>query len=161
MEKIVDIKSIKKLSEKIRKEKKTIVFTNGCFDILHAGHVEYLKKSSEFGDVLVLGLNSDYSVRMIKGEKRPVICQEQRALVISSLSCVDYVVLFDEPDPENLIKTVKPDILVKGADWSEDQIIGADFVKAEGGRIKRIEFEHKISTTQIIKKIGKIYYGNR
>lgn len=140
---------------------KTVVFTNGCFDILHAGHVTYLQKARKLGDILVLGLNSDLSVKKIKGEKRPVIHQDQRAMVLSGLQCVDHVVLFDDPDPARLIETVCPDVLVKGADWPEDGIIGGDFVKGRGGRIERVAFEQDISTTSIIERIGRLYYGNR
>lgn len=142
-----------------RSEGKNIVFTNGCFDILHAGHVTYLARARAFGDLLVLGLNSDKSVRSIKGDKRPVVNQEQRACVVAALASVDLVVLFDDPDPETLIHTINPHVLVKGADWPEDQIVGADFVKAKGGRVERIAFEQDISTTRIIKRIGRRFYG--
>ena len=159
MDKTVSFSTIGMLSKRYKHEKKKVVFTNGCFDIVHAGHVKYLNHAATFGDILILGLNSDYSVKLIKGENRPVIGQEHRAAVVAALSSVDHVVVFDEPDPENLIKTVDPDILVKGADWSEDQIIGGDFVKKNGGRIERIDLEPEISTTTIIKRIGKLFYG--
>lgn len=147
------------LAEQYRAEHKSIVFTNGCFDIIHAGHVSYLNHAARLGDVLVLGLNSDSSVKQIKGEKRPVIVGSQRAKVVSALAFVDHVVMFDEPDPENLIKAICPDILVKGADWPEDKIIGGSFVKENGGRIERVVLEPDISTTKIIERIGELYYG--
>lgn len=142
-----------------RQQGKVIVFTNGCFDILHAGHVTYLARARAFGDLLVLGLNSDASVKGIKGDKRPVVTEDQRACVVSALACVDHVVLFDEPDPGSLIRVVNPHVLVKGADWPEDQIVGADFVKANQGRVERVAFEQDISTTRIIQRIGKRFYG--
>lgn len=159
MGKIISRPDIGAVCLEYRKKSKRIVFTNGCFDILHAGHVEYLNLSATFGDVLILGLNSDQSVQTIKGDKRPVVGQEHRAYVMAGLGCIDHVVLFDEPDPGDLIQEVCPDVLVKGADWPEDQIIGADFVKANGGTIERVAFEHDISTTKIIEKIGQLYYG--
>lgn len=161
MGKLVTLPEIKILSRQYKEAKKTIVFTNGCFDILHAGHVKYLTQAAEFGDILILGLNSDASVKSIKGEKRPVIGQDHRAIVIAALSCIDYIVLFDEPDPETLIETICPDVLVKGADWPEDQIVGADFVKQNKGRIERVALEPDLSTTKIIERIGELYYGKR
>ncbi len=136
-----------------------IVFTNGCFDILHAGHVRYLSAARAQGDVLVLGLNSDASVRKIKGPLRPVIREDQRAEVLAGLSCVDYIVLFDAPDPLALIEMVRPDVLVKGADWEERDIIGADVVKSLGGRVARIDMVPEISTSEIIQRILDRYSG--
>lgn len=159
MDKILSFSAIKTQCDKYRAAGKKIVFTNGCFDILHAGHVKYLTKAAEFGDVLILGLNSDQSVKCIKGEKRPVIGQEHRAYLLCALFCVDHVVLFDEPDPRKLIEAVSPDILVKGADWQENEILGGDFVKQNGGRIERVVLEPDISTTRIIERIGELYYG--
>lgn len=157
--KIISLKEAQNTCARYREQGKTIVFTNGCFDILHAGHVTYLAKARAFGDLLVLGLNSDLSVKSIKGDKRPVVNEAQRAIVVSALACVDHVVLFDAPDPEGVIRAVVPHVLVKGADWPEDQIVGADFVKANQGRVERIAFEQDISTTRIIKRIGKRFYG--
>ena len=134
-------------------KKKQIVFTNGCFDILHAGHARYLLTARSLGDVLVIGLNTDESVRSIKGPKRPLVDQAQRAEVLASLQCVDIVTFFDEPDPLALIHEVKPDILVKGADWALDHIIGGDFVTQNGGRVERIEAVPDISTTILIERI--------
>ncbi len=159
MSKIVTFTKIAAIAGQLRKAGKTVVFTNGCFDLVHAGHVKYLSAAADLGDVLVLGLNSDTSVKKIKGEKRPVIHQEQRACVVAALQMVDYVVLFDAPDPLELIETVCPDVLVKGADWAEDAIVGADFVTARGGRVARIDLAPGISTTTIIQRIGALYYG--
>lgn len=157
MNKIVHRSEIAAIAAKKRAENKQIVFTNGCFDILHAGHVNYLAAAAAQGDLLVLGLNSDQSVKRIKGEKRPVIHQNHRAQVVAALACVDYVVIFDEPDPEALIKMVNPHVLAKGADWAEDEIIGGDFVKQNGGRVARIILEPDISTSLIIEKIVKTF----
>jgi len=132
-----------------------VVFTNGCFDILHVGHVAYLKRARELGDVLVVGLNSDSSVRDIKGKLRPINKEADRAIVLSALYFVDFVTIFDGATPERLIRAVKPDILVKGADWKAEEIVGADFVKSYGGRVVRIPFIKGYSTTSVIDKIGK------
>lgn len=153
MNKILTRKEIAKEAARLKESGKRIVFTNGCFDILHAGHVRYLADARAQGDALVVGINSDESVRQIKGNKRPVISQEQRAEVLSGLSSVDYVVLFNEPDPLNLIREVNPDVLVKGGDWAEENIVGADYVKGKGGRIIRIPVVQGISTSSIIKRI--------
>ncbi len=155
--KIVDFSDIAVITEDLRTKGKTIVFTNGCFDLLHLGHVTYLSAAAELGDVLVIGLNSDMSVKTIKGEKRPVITQDQRASVVAALQMVDYVVLFDAPDPLTLIEAVCPDVLVKGADWTEDAIVGADVVKAKRGRVARIDLAPGISTTAIIQRICALY----
>ncbi len=138
---------------KLQKTGKRIVFTNGCFDILHVGHVRYLTAAKSEGDVLVVGLNSDVSVKSIKGEKRPIVSQAQRAEVLAGLTCVDYITFFDEPDPLTLIRSLVPDVLVKGDDWPEDRIIGADFVKSKGGRVVRVPVVPGASTSQIIKQI--------
>jgi D-beta-D-heptose 7-phosphate kinase/D-beta-D-heptose 1-phosphate adenosyltransferase len=134
-----------------------IAFTNGCFDILHAGHVRYLAAARATADMLVVGLNSDASVRMIKGNRRPLNPEALRAEVLAGLRCVDCVVLFNEPDPLTLIRTLQPDVLVKGADWAEDQIIGADVVKERGGRVARIDLVPDISTSSLIDTIRERY----
>lgn len=149
-----------RLGEKVRglqKQGYSIVFTNGCFDILHVGHVRYLNEAKNQGDILVVGMNSDNSVRRIKGEKRPIIREEQRAEVLASLSCIDYITIFSEIDPLRVIKIIKPNILIKGADWPEDKIIGADFVKKNGGRVIRIPVVPDISTSTIIDAIIERY----
>jgi len=130
-----------------------IVFTNGCFDILHRGHIEYLSQARDKGEVLIIGLNSDASVRRIKGEGRPVLDEMSRALVLASLRFVDGVVLFDEDTPYELIKLVQPDVLVKGGDYTEETIVGADIVKANGGEVVTIPIVEGYSTTEILRKI--------
>ena len=157
LSKIVTAGKLVSKLEKLRKSGKNIVFTNGCFDILHVGHVRYLAAARSEGDLLVVGLNSDASVRLIKGPKRPIVAQDQRAEVLASLGSVDYVVLFDEPDPLVLIQMLKPNILVKGEDWTEDNIVGADFVKSKGGKIVRINFADRSSSTGIIERIVERY----
>ncbi|HIP43703.1 MAG TPA: D-glycero-beta-D-manno-heptose 1-phosphate adenylyltransferase [Aquifex aeolicus] len=152
--------SLERLLEILKEEKrkgKVVVFTNGCFDVIHAGHVDYLEKAKKLGDILVVGLNSDYSVRRIKGEKRPIIPQEMRAKVLSSLKPVDYIVIFEEDTPAKLIDAIKPDVLVKGGDWPLEKIVGKDFVESYGGKALTIPFEYDISTSQIIEKIIKLY----
>ena len=129
-----------------------MVFTNGCFDILHRGHVEYLSKASDMGDVLIVGLNTDASVHRLKGEGRPINNQEARALVLASLSFVDVVVLFDEDTPYELIKAVRPDVLVKGADYKPSEIVGYDIVTSYGGEVETVPLEEGYSTTSIISK---------
>ena len=155
--KILKLSDLVKVLESLREAGKRIVFTNGCFDILHAGHVRYLTAARSKGDVLVLGLNSDVSVKSIKPENRPIVSQDQRAEVLAGLTCVDYITIFDEPDPLVLIQTIKPDVLIKGADWKETDIIGSDVVKSYGGNVVRIEVVPGISTSRIIEKILKVY----
>jgi D-beta-D-heptose 7-phosphate kinase/D-beta-D-heptose 1-phosphate adenosyltransferase len=132
---------------------KKIVFTNGCFDILHMGHVRYLAAAKSHGQILVVGLNSDQSVQRIKGAKRPIVGQAQRAEVLASLWCVDYVTIFNAADPLKLIESLKPDVLVKGADWPKQEIIGADVVQKNGGRVIRVAVVPDISTSIIIQRI--------
>ncbi len=151
--KVKSLETVKEILEERRKKGQIVVFTNGCFDILHAGHVDYLQKARALGDILVVGLNSDISIKKIKGDLRPINYESFRASVLSALECVDYIIIFDEETPERLIKELKPDVLVKGADWDEDKIVGANFVKSYGGKVVRIEFSYNISTTKIIEKI--------
>lgn len=141
----------------LKAQGKRIVFTNGVFDIIHRGHVEYLIEAKNLGDILIVGLNSDISVKMIKGDKRPIVAEENRAFVLANLKPVDYVVIFSEDTPYNTIKRIVPDILVKGADWDEDKIVGSDIVKQSGGVIKRITFVENNSSTNIIEKIIQLY----
>ena len=136
---------------------KKIVFTNGCFDLLHVGHVKYLQKARTFGDLLVLGLNSDDSVKRLKGEKRPLICGEERAHILAALDCVDYVTVFDEDTPINLIQLLKPDVLVKGADYAVESVVGHDLVQEWGGRVELVEFVGGRSTTTLIDRIIEAY----
>jgi rfaE bifunctional protein nucleotidyltransferase chain/domain len=156
-EKVKSIEELKELIKKRREKGQIMVFTNGCFDILHVGHIHYLSSARSLGDFLVVGLNSDESVKKIKGSLRPINSEKERAYALSALECVDYIVFFDEETPEKLIKELKPDILVKGADWEEEKIVGATFVKSYGGKVERIPFKFDVSTTKIIEKILKIY----
>ena len=155
--KIVEVKELINRIDPLRRSGKQVVFTNGCFDIMHAGHVRYLAAARSEGEILIVGINSDKSVKSIKGKNRPIMPQDQRAEVLAGLWCVDYIVFFDEPDPLRLIQTIKPDVLVKGEDWDEDKIIGADSVKADGGRVVRVAVVPDISTSMIIEKIVKQY----
>ncbi len=136
-----------------RREKQTIVFTNGCFDILHRGHVDYLSKAADLGNKLIIGVNTDASVSKLKGPHRPIQDQESRMLILASLAFVDAVILFDEPTPYELIKLVQPDILVKGSDYQVENIVGYDIVQAKGGEIKTIDFIPGYSTSAIESKI--------
>lgn len=156
-EKLKTLEELKILVKKRKEKGQIMVFTNGCFDILHAGHTHYLSSARSLGDFLVVGLNSDKSVKKIKGILRPINSEKERAYALSALECVDYIVFFDEETPEKLIKALKPDVLVKGADWEEEKIVGADFVKSYGGKIERISFKFDTSTTKIIEKILDIY----
>jgi len=149
----LSIESMVEAAEAHRAAGERIVFTNGCFDLLHAGHVRYLSAARAEGDLLVVGLNSDASVKRIKVPGRPVVPENQRAEVLSALACVDYVILFDEPDPGNLIRQIAPDVLVKGADWPEGHIIGADTVKARGGKVVRVPLVPEVSTSALIRRI--------
>lgn len=148
---IKSFKQIKKIATRLKEQNKKIVFTNGCFDILHKGHVSYLNIAKSFGDVLILGLNSDASVKRLKGESRPINCEDDRAYILSALECVDYVVIFDEDTPYELISKTKPDVLVKGADYEGKEVIGSDIAK----ETKLVEFIDGKSTTSTIKKIQK------
>lgn len=154
--KLKSINEITEILENLKVGGKKIVFTNGCFDIIHAGHVHYLRRAKSLGDVLIIGLNSDESVKRLKGNTRPINDQQARATVLSAFSCVDYIVIFEEDTPYNLISHIKPDILVKGGDWSEEEIVGADIVRAYGGKIKSLDFIPGRSTSDIINKIKEL-----
>ncbi|HEY6007972.1 MAG TPA: bifunctional D-glycero-beta-D-manno-heptose-7-phosphate kinase/D-glycero-beta-D-manno-heptose 1-phosphate adenylyltransferase HldE [Geobacteraceae bacterium] len=151
--KIKNVDVLTQLLAADRKRGRRVVFTNGCFDLLHAGHVKYLQKARSFGDLLVLGLNSDVSVRRLKGENRPLIGEAERAHLLAALSCIDYVVIFEEDTPLQLIEAVRPDVLVKGGDYAPEQVVGKDFVESYGGRLELVEFVDGKSTTGIIEKI--------
>ena len=152
-EKVLDRNSLKEKVDTLRKEGKVVVFTNGCFDLIHIGYIRLLQKAREQGDCLVVAVNSDRSVRQIKGPPRPIIPEGQRAEVVAALACVDWVTIFDEPDPLILIKLLKPDALVKGSDWPEEKIVGALEVKEAGGKVVRVQLMPGISTTALIQKI--------
>ncbi len=154
------ILSTARAAERLNAERsagRRVVFTNGCFDLLHAGHVRYLAEARNLGDLLVVGLNSDASVRRIKGSRRPINDQSRRAEVLAALACVDLVVVFDEDDPLRLIEALRPDILVKGADWNEADIVGADQVRASGGTVSTVPLAPGVSTTAIIERILERY----
>lgn len=155
--------SIEQLQRELSKRKSLsprhpprVVFTNGCFDILHVGHARYLKDARALGDILVVGLNSDASVKRIKGETRPVVNENDRAELLSSLASVDYVVLFNDDTPLALIENVAPDVLVKGGDWAPEQIVGSKFVLARGGEVRSLPFHPGRSTTSILERIQKL-----
>ena len=130
-----------------------VVFTNGCFDLLHRGHTRYLERARALGDALVVGINSDASVRTLKGSGRPIVPAEQRAEVLAALAAVDYVVVFDELDPARVIRAVRPDVLVKGGDWPVSQIVGADFVRSMGGRVRSLPYVEGASTSALIGRV--------
>ncbi|MFH0877299.1 MAG: D-glycero-beta-D-manno-heptose 1-phosphate adenylyltransferase [Candidatus Omnitrophota bacterium] len=148
--KVVRLNGLQKILK--RRRKKRLVFTNGCFDILHAGHVRYLQKAKEKGDLLVVGLNSDASTQRLKGKNRPINPQADRAKVLAALACVDYVVVFDQETPERLIAALKPSVLVKGGDWPLKKIVGREFVESCGGKVLVIPLLKGRSTTSILKK---------
>ncbi len=154
---ILSREELKKVRAELKSQNKKVVFTNGCFDLIHSGHVDYLVKAKQLGDVLIVGLNTDASVRRIKGEKRPILTQDERAFIVSNLKPVDYVTFFDEDTPAEIIADLIPDILVKGADWSIDKIVGRDVVEANGGEVKTIEFVNDQSTSKIIQTILNRY----
>jgi rfaE bifunctional protein nucleotidyltransferase chain/domain len=152
--KIRELPDAKKEVERLRSKNKKIVFTNGCFDILHIGHARYLYAAREMGDFLIVAMNSDRSVKAIKGSDRPIMNQSERSEMLASLECVDMVIIFDEDSPMEVIRHLMPDILVKGGDWKEEDIIGADVVRAAGGQIRTIPYIRGYSTSGIIKRIG-------
>jgi D-beta-D-heptose 7-phosphate kinase/D-beta-D-heptose 1-phosphate adenosyltransferase len=153
-DKVVTATQLIPLLDQARREKKRIVFTNGCFDLMHIGHTRYLQAAKALGDVLVVGVNSDASVKSLnKASDRPIVEEAQRAEVLSALGCVDYVVMFPEPDPLNLITALQPDVLVKGGDWAIDRIIGGDVVERRGGTVKTIPLVPGLSTTALIQRI--------
>jgi D-beta-D-heptose 7-phosphate kinase/D-beta-D-heptose 1-phosphate adenosyltransferase len=154
------IKKLGGLSREIAKLKrrgKVIVFTNGCFDILHYGHAQYLQKAKDKGDILVVAVNSDSSIRKIKGKNRPIVDEKNRLGLLSALSSIDYLVLFSQDTPFEVIKKVKPDVLVKGADWQKNSIVGSDLVRSYGGRVETVKLVKGLSTTNLIEKIVKRY----
>jgi len=156
---LIALTEVLEIRNNLKQNNKKVVFTNGCFDILHAGHVDYLIKAKECGDVLIVGLNSDKSVLNIKGNNRPIINQDERAFILSSLKPVDYVVLFDEPTPKEIIDKLIPDVLVKGDDWAIDTIVGREVVEVNGGEVITIKFVTSQSTTKIIEKVLENYNG--
>ncbi len=153
--KIVPVKVLVSKMQRLRKQGKTIAFTNGCFDLMHMGHVAYLQKAKHGNRVLVVGLNSDRSIRRIKGPSRPICPERSRATVLAALECVDFVVMFNEDTPYNLIKALRPDVLIKGADYKGKEVVGSDIAK----KVELLPFIKGFSTSDIIKKITSVYGG--
>ena len=157
--KLLDAAALARRLAVLRRQGKRLVFTNGCFDLIHPGHVRYLRAAKRLGDVLVVALNSDASVRRLKGPTRPLVRQQDRCEVMAALEMVDYVTVFGEATPYKLIARLQPDVLVKGGDWSADQIVGADVVRARGGRVRSLRFAPGYSTTRIVEKIRRVTEG--
>jgi len=152
-QKIKTLKEIVRLRAQLREQGKKLVFTNGCFDILHVGHVRYLNHARSLGDVLVVGVNSDHSVREIKGESRPIVPELERAEVLAALAGVDFVFIFDDSTPKHVIEAIVPDVLVKGADWGISEIVGRDIVENAGGVVLNVPLVEGSSTTEIIQRV--------
>lgn len=153
MKNLIERDKIGEVIENIKRDGKKIVFTNGCFDILHVGHLRYLEEAKMFGDILVIGLNSDASVKRLKGDKRPIVPEYERAEMLLGLKCVDYVVIFEEDTPVELLGEVKPDVHVKGGDYTKDRLPEAEIVERNGGRVEIVSLIKGKSTTNIVKKI--------
>ncbi len=156
-QKIKERKKLLGIVKELRAKGKRIVFTNGCFDLLHIGHIRYLEKAKAMGDVLIVGVNSDSSVRKLKGPQRPILPEKERTEILSGLGCVDYVTLFNEMDPLKLITSLHPDVLVKGGDWTKEQIVGREVVEGSGGEVVIIPFVGRASTSNLIDTILKRY----
>jgi len=151
--KVKSLAELKEIADKAKRDGNSIVFTNGCFDLLHRGHVHLLREAKALGDILVVAINSDRSVQEIKGPNRPILPETDRVALIAAMEMVDCVVLFDEPDPYKIIAAVRPNVLAKGGDWSADQIVGSDIVERDGGKVVVIPYLKGFSTTEIIKRI--------
>lgn len=158
--KLKSVVEITAIAAQARRNGQIVVFTNGCFDLVHRGHVHLLRAAKAAGDLLIVALNSDRSVREIKGTKRPIMPETDRIELIAAMEMVDCVVLFDEPDPTALIDAIKPDVLAKGADWNADKVVGADLVEKSGGRVVRIPYLRGFSTSEIIERIVKQHGEN-
>jgi D-beta-D-heptose 7-phosphate kinase/D-beta-D-heptose 1-phosphate adenosyltransferase len=159
MARILSLDELQLERERLRRAARTVVLTNGCFDLLHPGHVRYLQQARSLGDALIVALNSDRAVRELKGETRPILNQDERAEVMAALGCVDYVLIFDDVSPQTIIAALLPEVLVKGGDWSLDQIIGREEVEAAGGRALRLPFVAGCSTSEIIERICRSQRG--
>lgn len=159
MEKVFSLAQLQTEREHLRRAGRRVVFTNGCFDLIHPGHIKYLQEARRLGDALIVALNSDSSVRELKGEKRPILDQNERASVMAALGCVDYVTIFDEPTPREIVAALSPDVLVKGGDWDVERIVGREEVEAAGGEVLSLPFIEGCSTTDIIKRIVSRYGG--
>jgi D-beta-D-heptose 7-phosphate kinase/D-beta-D-heptose 1-phosphate adenosyltransferase len=156
-QKIKERKTLLRIIKDLKAKGKRIVFTNGCFDLLHIGHIRYLEEAKALGDVLVVGVNSDSSVRKLKGPKRPILPEEERTEILSGLGCVDYITLFDEIDPLKLITSLQPNVLVKGGDWTKEQTVGREVVERSGGEVVILPFVQGASTSNLIETILKKY----
>ena len=156
MTKVLDIDELVRRREELRRRGLTVVFTNGCFDLLHPGHVRYLAEARSLGDILIVALNSDRTVRILKGAGRPILNEGERAQVVSALNAVDYVIVFDQETPRELISRLLPDVLVKGGDWPLDEIVGREEVESAGGRVLSLPYVEGSSTTDIIERIKGI-----
>ncbi len=161
MGKILSLAALQLHRDQLRAAGQTLVFTNGCFDLLHPGHVRYLQQARELGDALIVALNSDRAVQSLKGEARPILKENERAEVMAALACVDFVLIFDDISPRATIAALLPDILVKGGDWGVDQIIGAEEVTAAGGQVRSLSFIEGVSTTEVIERILRTYLPNK
>jgi len=159
-EKIKEKQDLREIIGDLKAKGKRIVFTNGCFDLLHIGHVRYLEKAKSLGDILVVGVNSDLSVRGLKGPRRPILPEGERTEILSGLQCVDYVILFDEPTPLDLISSLRPHLLVKGGDWPKEAIVGTEIVEGSGGEVVVIPFVEGASTSNLIDTILKRFPKN-
>lgn len=154
---VTKVKSLRAVARAVRRAQaagRRVVFTNGCFDLLHRGHIRYLEQARSLGDLLVVAVNSDASVRQLKGAGRPVVPADQRAEVLAALAAVDLVLIFDERDPGRVIRTVRPNVLVKGGDWPVDQIVGAEFVRSTGGRVRSLPYVEGASSTALIRRLA-------
>ena len=155
--KVLPLNQLQIERERLRQVGKKVVFTNGCFDLLHPGHVRYLQQARALGDALIVALNSDRSVRELKGDKRPILTEAERSEVMAALACVDFVTVFDEPTPREIISALLPDVLVKGGDWGIDAIVGREEVEAAGGKVMSLAFVEGCSTTDVIERIAQRY----
>lgn len=157
MKNTISLSELKSIRKELKEKNKKLVFTNGCFDLIHAGHVDYLVKAKQLGDVLAVGLNSDESVKRIKGSNRPILKEDERSFILANLKPVDYVILFDEDTPAKLISELIPDVLVKGSDWPVDKIVGREVVEKNGGQVRTVDFTSDQSTSKIIQLIVNRY----
>lgn len=157
---VLPLEALRAERRRLREAGKKVVFTNGCFDLIHPGHVRYLQQARSLGDALIVALNSDRSVRELKGDKRPILNEAERSEVMAALACVDYVTVFDEPTPRELIAALLPDVLVKGGDWGVDAIVGREEVEAAGGQVLSLPFVDGCSTTDVIERIARRYGRN-
>jgi D-beta-D-heptose 7-phosphate kinase/D-beta-D-heptose 1-phosphate adenosyltransferase len=156
-EKVKSLATLKRIVAGLKKSGKKIVFTNGCFDLMHFGHAKYLEDARKEGDVLIVAVNSDSSIKRIKSEKRPIVDERNRLRLVAALESVDYVTLFSEDTPLKTIRALKPDVLVKGADWNQDDVVGGDFVRSYGGCVSTVKLVQGLSTSNLIYKIARIF----